>query len=136
MAMACVVVLVVLATALPGPVEMCWVTGLPACVPEWEVAAKPPTTATAKRAPTTATPATRIAVPPALKPSWRTGRRRLTELPTSSRLEANGSPVASLAWRFFRKGYLPLLPGATNCRSSTYGANHTTARGGRTISAE
>ncbi len=64
MAIACVVVLVVLATDLVGPV-----TGLPVWVPACEVAEKPPTIATARSAPTTATPATKIAVPPALNPS-------------------------------------------------------------------
>jgi hypothetical protein len=63
-----VVVLVVLAATLAGPVA-CWAAALAACVPGWDAAEKPPTIATTRRAPTTAIPPTSIAVPPALKPS-------------------------------------------------------------------
>jgi hypothetical protein len=86
-----VVVVVVDAAAWP------WMVGVasPTCLPGPLAAEKPPTTATVKRAPTTAMPTTNIAVPLALKPSWRLRGRRLTVLPTSSRLEANGPLVAA-----------------------------------------
>ena len=93
MAIWCVVVLVVLAAVLAGPV-VCWTTAPAPCVPECDAVEKPPTIATARRVPTTATPPTSMAVPPALKPSWRLGRRQ-TFLATPSRLEANAPTMAA-----------------------------------------
>ncbi len=137
MAIWCVVVLVVLATALAGPV-VCWAAGVATCVPGRERAEKPPTTATATRATTTATPPRNTAAPPALKPSWRLGRR-LTVLPTPSRLEANGPGVAALRLVGPRESCRhgrPSPAGRAPPIGHGTGASHTTASGGRTISAE